>query len=97
MNQAIDFRGAVLVFGLLVGVMSVEADELGAIAGVVTDSTGLVLPGVAVELTADQGRRQTASGRDGSYRFDAVPPGVYRLAFQLRSFGFTVKQDVFVV
>ena len=96
-NQAIDFRGAVLVFGLLVGVMSVEADELGAIAGVVTDSTGLVLPGVAVELTADQGRRQTASGRDGSYRFDAVPPGVYRLAFQLRSFGFTVKQDVFVV
>jgi hypothetical protein len=59
------------------------AQQTGAIAGKVTDTDGLVLPGVTVEARSDvlPGVRVTTTGSDGTYRLPALPPGSYALTF----------------
>ena len=59
-------------------------DFRGRINGTVTDNTGAVLPGVTVTVTSPaliQPQVQV-SGAEGDYRFLALPPGVYSVAFQ---------------
>jgi hypothetical protein len=55
----------------------------GSIAGRITDQTGAVVARVVVTAvsTALMGERTTTSGPDGWYRFVALPPGNYVLAF----------------
>ena len=63
-------------------------DFRGRINGTVTDNTGAVLPGVTVTATSPaliQPQVQV-SGSDGSYRFIALPPGVYEIGFELAGF-----------
>ncbi len=57
-----------------------EAPVDGTVRGVVHDSTAAVpLEGATVLLL---GTAETAiTGADGTFRFDAVPPGVYRITF----------------
>ncbi len=61
----------------------------GAINGRVTDNTGGVLPGVTVTASSPsmQGVRTDVTNENGTYRFPAVPPGVYSLVFELAGFG----------
>ena len=69
-------------------------DFRGRINGVVTDNTGAVLPGVTVTASGPaliQPQVQV-SGADGEYRFLALPPGVYEVAFELAGFQ-TVKRE----
>ena len=64
------------------------AQESG-IAGVVTDGTGGVLPGVTVEASGAPlaaGPRLAVTDRDGTYAFAALPPGTYRVTFALPGF-----------
>jgi hypothetical protein len=66
----------------------------GRINGVVTDNTGAVLPGVTVTATSPamiQSQVQV-TGADGTYRFIALNPGLYTLAFELPGFS-TVKRE----
>ena len=60
----------------------------GAITGRVVDNTGGVLPGVTVTASspAQMGTRTAVTGEDGSFRLPAVPPGEYRLMFELGGF-----------
>jgi hypothetical protein len=74
-------------------------DFRGRINGVVTDNTGAVLPGVTVTATSPaliQPQLQVTRD-DGSYRFIALPPGVYTLAFELPGFTTLRREGIRVV
>jgi hypothetical protein len=60
----------------------------GSIIGRVTDDSGAVLPGVTVALKSDAivGTQSSVSNEQGLYRFPALPPGSYNLAFSLAGF-----------
>src|SRR5262245_43454233 len=60
----------------------------GALNGKVTDRTSAVLPGVTVTISSPSmmGTRDTVTGEDGFYRFAAIPPGDYTVAFELSGF-----------
>lgn len=68
----------------------------GAINGVVTDASKAVVPGVTVTLSgpAVMGSPTTVSDASGQYRFAAVPPGEYRLQFELAGFGGVVRDGI---
>jgi hypothetical protein len=69
-------------------------DFRGRINGTVTDNTGSVLPGVTVTTTSPAMIQPQAqvTGTDGSYRFLALPAGVYELTFELSGFQ-TIKRE----
>jgi hypothetical protein len=68
----------------------------GAIAGVVADAQGGVLPGVVVTAkNADSGvLRSTVTEPDGRYRVTALPPGRYVLLAELQGFATAEVRDV---
>ena len=70
----------------------------GAITGRVTDSTGAVLPGAAIEISSDalMGNRTTITSAEGLYRFPAVPPGEYSLVFTREGFAAVRREAVHV-
>ena len=74
------------------------AQVSGSINGTVTDNTGAVLPGVTVSATgpALMGTQTAVTNSEGVYRFPTLPPGTYRLAYELSGFA-TVVRDAIVV
>ena len=64
------------------------ASSTGSISGEVKDAQGGVLPGVTVTATspAQIGALTAVTNEAGIYRFPSVPPGEYRLAFELAGF-----------
>ena len=73
---------ATIIFCLLFGIGDVFAQSqasTGQITGVVTDSTGAVVPNASVTLIS-QGTNQTqqvTTSEDGLYRFVLLQPGIY--------------------
>ena len=71
------------------------AQQTGAIAGGVRDSSGAVLPGVTVEASSpaliEKVRSATTDG-NGAYRITDLQPGVYTTTFSLAGFS-TVKRE----
>jgi hypothetical protein len=66
-----------------------------AIAGVVRDTSGAVLPGVTVEAASPaliEKVRSVASDSDGVYRILDLRPGLYTVTFSLAGFS-TVRRD----
>ena len=65
----------------LLSASAVLAQTTGQISGHVTDSTGAVIPKVAVTLTnaATGAARSTFTTSDGDYEFPDVQPGNYSL------------------
>jgi hypothetical protein len=65
-----------------------RAQALGQIFGVITDSTGGVLPGVTVTVsgTGLQQPLVAQSTQTGAYRFPNVPIGTYTITFELSGF-----------
>ena len=61
---------------------------MGVLTGRVTDASGGVLANATVTATSiDTGQTRTATpGSDGSYKFDGLPPGNYRLKFEAAGF-----------
>ena len=43
-----------------------------------------------------QGRRTTVTGEDGTYRLPAIPPGTYKVTYELSGFGTVVREGVIV-
>jgi hypothetical protein len=70
------------------------ASSTGTIQGRVADASGGVLPGVTVTATSPSmiGTQTQVTNENGSYRFPAVPPGVYSLSFELPGFT-SVKRE----
>lgn len=63
-------------------------ENTGTIIGVVTDTTGLVLPGVTVTVKqAETGfTREVVTGAAGAYTAGLLPPGTYTVVFRLEGF-----------
>ena len=73
--------------------------QTGSIAGIVTDSSNAVMPGVTVTLSGDKligGAQVQTTDASGAYRFDRLPPGAYRLKFELQGFRSVDRSDLIV-
>ena len=72
------------------------ASSTGSISGEVKDAQGGVLPGVTVVATspAQIGQLTAVTNEAGIYRFPAVPPGEYRLAYELAGFQSNVRDGI---
>jgi hypothetical protein len=69
--------------------------QSSSIAGVVTDATGAVLPGVTVEATSPaliEGSRTVVSDNNGRYAVVELRPGTFAITFTLPGFS-TVKRE----
>ncbi len=76
-----------LVFLLLFAVSATAQETAGSIEGIVKDTSGAVLPGVAVEARNPQGAVvSVTSDQGGSYRFNALAPGKYTVSAMLPGF-----------
>jgi Carboxypeptidase regulatory-like domain/TonB-dependent Receptor Plug Domain len=63
-------------------------EQRGSIEGVVKDSTGAILPGVAVTVQGASGvKLDTVSDTQGTYRFPSLLPGIYTVSANLQGFG----------
>src|ERR1019366_5193158 len=89
------FRGRLYQAGVLfvcffLATTSVLAQtaSTGALIGTVTDSSGAVVPNVTVTATSvDSGQARTSmTASDGSYKFNLLPPGGYRVRFEAAGF-----------
>src|SRR5215510_13389208 len=78
-----------------VAVLSSAAYAQSALAGVVKDSSGAVLPGVTVEAASPvllEKTRTAVTDGTGQYRIPDLPPGIYDVTFTLTGFS-TVKRE----
>src|SRR5258708_962187 len=68
-----------------------------AIAGIVKDSSGAVLPGVTVEASSDvliEKTRSVITNGQGQYTIVDLRPGVYKLSFTLTGFGVFTRDAI---
>ena len=75
------------------------ANAQSAIAGVVRDASGAVLPGVSVEATSPvliEGSRTVVTDAAGGYRIENLRPGEYVVTFSLTGFR-TVRREGIVL
>ncbi|HXG86847.1 MAG TPA: TonB-dependent receptor [Vicinamibacterales bacterium] len=86
---------AVIVLGVHA---SLTAQATGNIAGIVTDDSGAVLPGVTVEVTnTNTGQTRTAVTRaDGYFTLPLLQPGVYQVKGTLGGFKTFLRDGVTV-
>ncbi|MGH9384478.1 MAG: carboxypeptidase regulatory-like domain-containing protein [Vicinamibacterales bacterium] len=87
-----------LVVVVLFSVPTAAAQTTGSINGTVADNTGAVLPGVTVSATSPvlMGVQTSVTNEQGAYRFPSLPPGTYRLAYELAGFSNIVREDIVV-
>ncbi len=68
-----------------------------AIAGLVTDATGAILPGVTVEARSPaliEQTRTVVSDANGRYRIEDLRPGTYSVTFSLPGFSHFVREGI---
>ncbi|MBI1872737.1 MAG: TonB-dependent receptor [Acidobacteria bacterium] len=87
--------GLTLVLGCAA---SASAQTTGSINGTITDNTSAVLPGVTVTATspAMMGSQTAISNEQGQYRFPSVPPGTYKLTYEMQGFSSVVRDGIIV-
>ncbi len=94
--------GALATFAVLAAVTAPAfaqgggASSTGTIQGRVADSSGGVLPGVTVTAASTSmiGVQTQVTNENGTFRFPAVPPGVYSLSFELPGFTAVKREGV---
>jgi len=85
----------VLLAAIGLALMPATALAQSAIAGVVKDTTGAVMPGVTIEVASPaliEKVRSVISDGQGLYKVVDLRPGVYSITFTLPGFN-TVKRD----
>jgi hypothetical protein len=76
---------------------SVPAFSQPAIAGIVKDPSGAVLPGVTVEATSPaliEKSRTVLTDGTGQYRIVDLKPGIYTVTFTLSGFATIKREDI---
>src|SRR3954464_13952973 len=79
---------------ILLGATLASAQSL---AGSVRDTSGAVLPGVAVEASSPaliEKVRTAVTDGNGQYQIPNIPPGTYKVTFGLAGFGGVVREGV---
>lgn len=68
----------------------------GAVSGTVTDSSGAAIPGVKVTATSTalQGEAIFTTNEQGTYRFPALPLGLYKFTYEAQGFATQVRDQV---
>ena len=87
--------GAILLLAVAAG--TAQAQEFrGRVQGIVTDTTGAIVPGVAVVLRNDNTGVEASrtTNKDGWYLFDYVDPGTYTLTAALSGFKTEIRKSV---
>src|SRR5437762_2161655 len=71
-------------------------ETTGEINGKVTDATGGVMPGVTVTIASAsmQGVRTVVTNEEGTYRFPAIPPGEYKIQYELAGFSTVSREGI---
>jgi hypothetical protein len=98
-------RWTTILFGLVAAMLFTVApafaqgggaSSTGSISGEVKDSQGGVLPGVTVTATspAQIGALTAVTNEAGIFRFPSVPPGEYKLTFELSGFQTNVREGI---
>jgi hypothetical protein len=89
-------RSAVYVTSMLLLGTTAWAMEQSSVHGAIEDTSGQVLPGVAVQVQNESTgvRWKTASNGQGYYSFPSVPPGSYKLTLRLAGFRTVSKGTV---
>jgi len=86
---------------MLVGLQGAVMAQIteGGISGVVTDSTGAVLPGAEVTVTNTQTgeSRQVTANQDGVYRLTSLRPGSYDVKVERTGFKVGLRKNVEVL
>jgi carboxypeptidase family protein len=85
--------GSIVIAALLL--LSTPAFPQSAVAGIVKDSSGAVLPGVSVEATSPaliEKSRTVVTDSTGQYRIVDLKPGTYSVTFTLSGFA-TVRRE----
>ena len=87
--------GAVLA--MIAGGALAQGVQSGALSGTVSSQDGQPLPGVTVSISSPAllGTRSTVSDANGGYIFKALPPGAYKITFELSQFA-TLEKSVTV-
>src|SRR5438093_8892525 len=87
---------ALLLLCTLLAASFAAAQATGAIAGVVTDESGAVVPGVTIDVTnaATGQARSAVSGADGFYSIPQVQPGSYTVKAMLGGFKPVVRPNI---
>lgn len=80
----------------LVAATAHAQDSRGRVQGLVSDTSGAIVPGASVVLTNDAtGIAATrTTNADGRYLFDYVDPGTYTLAVSLAGFSTSIQKNV---
>jgi hypothetical protein len=82
-------------FGVILAAGSASAQS--AIAGLVRDESGAVLPGVTIEASSPvliEATRSAVTDDQGRYRVVDLRPGVYKLTFTLTGFSTVVREGI---
>ncbi|HXN48998.1 MAG TPA: carboxypeptidase regulatory-like domain-containing protein [Bryobacteraceae bacterium] len=89
---------AVLASALILTTGAWAQPAAGRIAGVLSDPSGAVVPGGRISATnSDSGLTRTAlSDRMGSFAFDGLPAGHYRVMAAAAGFAASTREDVVV-
>jgi len=92
-------RVLVRTLGLLALLLMPASAWAQALAGVVTDNSGAVLPGVTVEAASpaliEKVRTATTDG-SGRFRIESLQPGTYSVTFTLPGFQTTKRENLVV-
>src|SRR5262245_45371485 len=73
------------------------AQSTGNIAGLVTDATGAILPGVSVETSSPaliERTRTVTTDSQGRYLVEALPAGPYKVTFTIAGFRTVVREGI---
>ena len=92
-------RRLLVLVCLLVAAAAHAQVNTGSITGSVSDTSGAVLPGVNVSLSGERligGEQLQVTDTSGSYRFDRLPPGSYRMKFELAGFKTVERTDIII-
>src|SRR5215472_8169595 len=89
-------RLSFLLFPLLVSLSLYGQLNRGSITGVVTDSTGAVIPDAKVSVTniSNGASYQANTNANGQFTVPNLPPGPYEVAFEASSFKRLVRSGI---
>ena len=100
MRHVMRFREARCLIALvfLSGGPGLAQEYRGRVQGVVADSSGAVIPGVALVLKNDATNVEATklSNGEGRYLFDYVDPGTYTLTADMRGFKKLIQRNILV-